>query len=351
MSHINIDFDFDAEVSVPFRMQPGLRRVPPGQSQLTPTDGEHLSEKLLVLGERSGAALLQVPGFDPAPALERLAAQARSEWPGLIQGERLGDLMAPALGWRLRDHEVEALPGGASLSLSGPPDRDLAVPVAATPVEPESGQPQAAWRADHERIGAVLAGLPREWRAAGLLSLAFQEDFAIVDATTATLPWLAVCLPSFWRPADKIGLDFAAVHAPVADAELVRKAGPALMRMVCGPAVWERFVWTLSPHPLLRAHPDHDARTPWPDPALGAGALAAACRLRHERQTFIPLPEQQQAVFTIRVAREPLARVLSTPGRAARLAAALASMSEAVLEYRGLLEVRERLLAWLASQG
>ena len=30
------DFDFDAAVSAPFRMQPGLRRLPAGSAQLTP---------------------------------------------------------------------------------------------------------------------------------------------------------------------------------------------------------------------------------------------------------------------------------------------------------------------------
>ena len=327
-----MSFDFDAAVGVPFRMQPGLRRVAPDQARLTPTDAAHLEEKLLVLGARPWEALLGVPGFDPAPALDRLAAQANREWPALFQGSGLGDLSAPGLGWRLRGQVPEALP-----SAPGP-----------SPDPAPGFHPDAATRA---RIGTVLGALPPAWRAAALLSLAFREDFAIVDGQAATLPWLAVCLPSFWRPAEKIGLDFAAVHAPVADAELVRAAGPALMRMACGPTAWERFVWTLTPHPLLRALPGHDPRTAWPsEDEVDAAGLAAGCWLRHEHQGFLPVPGRDQAVFTIRVEREPLAVVTAVPGRAGRLAQALASMSEAVLGYRGLGPARERLLAWLAAQ-
>ena len=66
-------------------------------------------------------------------------------------------------------------------------------------------------------------------------------------------------------------------------------------------------------------------------------------------RTFIPLPELAQAVFTIEVQLEPLATAVTRPERAAALHAAIESMSEAVLAYRGLGTVREPLLAWLAS--
>ena len=44
-------FDFDAAVSAPFRMQPGLRRLAPGTPQLTPLapGSRHQREKLAVL--------------------------------------------------------------------------------------------------------------------------------------------------------------------------------------------------------------------------------------------------------------------------------------------------------------
>jgi hypothetical protein len=68
-------FDFD-RIAVPFRMQPGLRRLADGEPQLTPLlAGSPLwHEKQAVL--MAGASRLQQPGFDPAPALAAIARQA-----------------------------------------------------------------------------------------------------------------------------------------------------------------------------------------------------------------------------------------------------------------------------------
>ena len=55
-------------------------------------------------------------------------------------------------------------------------------------------------------------------------------------------------------------------------------------------------------------------------------------------------------MFTIHVEVQPLAQALADPARAARVHDALASMSPAVLDYRGLAAVRDRLLRWLAAR-
>ncbi len=49
-------------------------------------------------------------------------------------------------------------------------------------------------------VGDCLRSLPAGWRRSVLLSLAFGEDFAILDGLDATIPWLAVALPSHWAP-------------------------------------------------------------------------------------------------------------------------------------------------------
>ena len=71
---------------------------------------------------------------------------------------------------------------------------------------------------------------------------------------------------------------------------------------------------------------------------------------RSEHQSFIPLPAQAQAVFTIHVQLQALADVAADPRRASALHDAVASMSPAVLDYRGLAPVRDALLAWLAQR-
>ena len=83
---------------------------------------------------------------------------------------------------------------------------------------------------------------------------------------------------------------------------------------------------------------------------LDDDAMAAQTWWRTERQTFLPVPGASQAVFTIQVQVTPLTRAFGQPGQAARVHDALASMSEAVLVYRGLTQARAPLLRWLARQ-
>jgi hypothetical protein len=315
-------FDFDAAVSTPFRMQPGLRKLAPGATQLTPNiapergTAAHLREKLAVLQAYPGQALLARQSFDAAPALAMLAAHAASEQRQAfaLDGEHW---RAPILGWAVG-------PDGALHEV-------------------------APGRTPWPEVGDCLRGLAPHWRRAALLSLAFAEDFAIVDGRDATIPWLAVALPSHWAPERKVGRPFAEVHAPVADNRLITSAAPQLTRLVTGPDRWERFVWTIARHPRLHAHPDRVDPTPW-SADLAGDALAAQAWWRTEHQTFMPVDHHEQAVFTIHVEVQPLHEALSDPARAARVHDALASMSPAVLAYRGLDAARQRLLHWLAAQ-
>jgi hypothetical protein len=116
----------------------------------------------------------------------------------------------------------------------------------------------------------------------------------------------------------------------------------------------QRHVWLLSPSGDLPQHPD-TRRTRWDDAVRqaeasgGNGYLVDQIFFRVERQTTLPLPALRRGVFFIRVMVCPLAAVLRVaPGRAMELHDALASMSDAVVAYRGMTAVRERLLDELA---
>jgi dimethylamine monooxygenase subunit A len=308
-----MSFDFTAAVSAPFRMQPGLRRLAPGALQSTPNtlDSQALREKLAVLQHHPSQALVTTPGFDPLPALHTLMQQACTEHPEAFAWDGDRAFEARQLGWSMRGDAVRG---------DGPP-----------------------------AIGDGLRALPDAWRLPGLISLALAEDFAVIDGATAHIPWLAVCLPSRWAPEDKVGRHFAQVHAPVADNAMLIAAGEHLARLVTGAERWERFVWSIASEPALMQHPKHAPPTAWPA-ALDADALAARAFFRSERQTFIPVPGAAQAVFTIHVESRPLAEAVNSAERARVVCEALASMSAAVLAYRGLTEARDRLLAWLAER-
>jgi hypothetical protein len=301
-----------AAVTVPFRMQPGLRRLEAGTPQLTPNrpGDAALEQKLEVLARHADEAFVTVPSFDAGPALAAIVARAAGEHPQAFDRDHEGRVTARLLGWSW-----------------------------------QAGRIEGDGRAD---IGTCLAALPASWRLAGLLSLACAEDFAVIDAD-GRIPWIAVCLPSNWAPAEKVGHRFTEVHAPVADNRTLLAAADHLARLVTAGERWERFVWTITDDPRLARHP-HRSAAPrweaWPTPE----SLAAAAYLRSERQTFLPVAGMKQAVFTIRVTVEPLQDAVASRAHAERLHAALASMSPAVLAYRQLAPARERLLAWLARQ-
>jgi len=248
-----------------------------------------------------------VPGFDADPVLRAIAAESARAGPPAFTVDGSGEAAAPLLGWSLR----AGLPHG-------------------------DGDPA---------IGTLLSALPAAQRPVALLALAFEEDFAVIDGRDATVPWLAVCLPSRWAPEEKVGRHFAQIHAPVADNALLLEASDRLARLVSGPDRWERFVWTVSADPRLHQHPARGA-VPWPA-GVGAEALLAMASFRHEHQTFIPMPDEARAVFTIRIGSDRLEAALTTREHALRLHDALASMSAAVLAYRGLAGVREPLLEGL----
>ena len=306
-------FDFLVAVQAPFRMQPGLRRLATGSRQLHPNDrhSRHLLEKLQALTSPAPSALQCAPGYDPMPGLRALAAHAAAEQPEAFawDGERAD---ARWLGWSVCRGELQAMAGE---------------------------------RAPMPEVGTCLGQLPPHWRLAGLLSLAFAEDFALIDAHSAHIPWLAVALPSHWAPEKKVGQHFAQAHAPVADNALLLAAGDALARLVSAPARWERFVWTVTPQPALNAHPASPGASWQPG---DAGAVAAQAWWRTERQTFVPAPDAGLAVFTILVDTQPLAQAIDRADKARRLHDAIASMSPAVLQYRNLSAVRRPLLDWLA---
>ena len=310
-----MSFDFDAAVTAPFRMRPGLRKLASGARHLTALapGSAHQREKLAVLSAFAGQALLQSAGFDASAALSTLCEVAAHEHPEVFAWDGL-EAQSRSLGVAVRGGELRTLHAG-SFGLG-------------------------------DEIARCLTQLEPRWRLAGLLSLAFAEDIAIIDAATGHIPWMAVTLPSFWAPEEKVGRHFVQIHAPVADNELLLRAASALMQVVSGEQRWERFVWTITSHARLHAHPQRVDPLRWG--AAGDDELPALAWWRSERQTFIPVAGTPQVLFTIAIQMQPLAELLNDPAKARALHEAVASMSTAVLDYRGLHSVREPLLRWLA---
>lgn len=193
-------------------------------------------------------------------------------------------------------------------------------------------------------LPATLAGARAHDPALGM-----QEDFVILKQDHATLrtEYLSVCFPSRWDPREKLGLDFAAIHAPVADNQMLQAAGPNIMTTAFMKQPMLRYVWLIVPSASLDQHPDKNQAW-WSEALTDPSPLLPRLFFRIERQTTWPLPQLQRAVFFIRLMMSPLVDVLhAAPGRAIELAASLRSMTPAIVAYRGMTEATPRLLAEL----
>jgi len=190
--------------------------------------------------------------------------------------------------------------------------------------------------------------LPEPPRGSGPLALArafllaCSDDLVVLRRTgpgRATAELLAVAFPSGWPPRLRAGADLPALHAPVADGDRLRAASVALTEALLTKGPYAQHVWGLDPDGRLDRDPSA------PDAAAHGCPPPDRWWLRVERQTSLPLPHLGRALFLIRPHLVPLTSLAAD--RRHLLHDAVASMSPAVLAYKGLAEVRDDLLAWL----
>jgi hypothetical protein len=214
------------------------------------------------------------------------------------------------------------------------------------------GEPRSpSWIRLAECIAAAVARAPENEQLAEFVALVVQEDLVVLrhEPTPAIMEAMHVLFPSAWNPAQKVGRSFAEVHAPVVHNEKLVAAGEELMRTVVQRGPFIRWAWglhrdgDLCHHPVLHTQPDEPV-APAPEQA------AAATWLRIERQTFIPMSDIGRAVFTIRTFVEPLSDLANDPEGCGALADAIAGMSDEALVYKGLVQRRDPLVAWLKGR-
>jgi hypothetical protein len=175
------------------------------------------------------------------------------------------------------------------------------------------------------------------------IALSIQEDLAIVSVRDGRnwLSYLHVCIPSGWRPEDKIGKSFDAIHAPVPGREMtrIRESSQSILEAkLANPRVEERFVWGLQTEPSLDRHPDRSRR---PD-------FAGELWLRVERQVLVPLRPVSAFLFVIRPYVHPVAEL--APAEVRQLESAVESMSAELAEYKEIARSRAAILAYLSER-
>lgn len=179
-----------------------------------------------------------------------------------------------------------------------------------------------------------------------------QEDLCILqrDAAGWRLTAAALCFPSTWSLAEKIGHPMSAIHADVPDFE-----GQMAMRVsrifdnLRPEMPVQRLNWSIYGDDRLH-HPETKTE---PEQRFPAGCdLAATAHIRVERQTLRRLPQSDAILFTIRIHICPLTAFLSEPdgpALAAGLRNQLLALTPDQLAYKGLTLHRKALAQTLAG--
>lgn len=158
------------------------------------------------------------------------------------------------------------------------------------------------------------------------LALHCAEDLALLH--NGILVAIAFAFPSGFKPCEKLGLDFAAVHAPVADAEALLAASAGITAAMKRPdANFERGVWTLTSLGTLSQHPSY---------LRPQARQESDLWFRSEFQVLQSLGGDWTA-FSVRVRMEPWSSITG-PVRD-RIKASLASMTDASRTYKNLHEI------------
>jgi dimethylamine monooxygenase subunit A len=299
-------------VSTPFRMRPNLEKLDSDSPALLLRDEQFDAYQRL----RSAVFASRVERACVGDANSFVVNAIRGLTPSPLEGEGLGS-------------------GGSNAYANG---------SAASPLSRPSGT-------------LSLEGRGESFVAAQTTALQLQEDFVILKHENETLrtEYLSVCFPSRWDPREKLGLDFSQIHAPVADNQMLLAAAPNIMTMAFMKQPMMRHVWLIVPSASLDQHPEQNDYS-WSETLKDMSPLLPRLFFRVERQTTWPLPQLSRAVFFIRVMMSPLIDVLrlppagrpesveGSPPRARALHDALASMTPAIVEYRGMTAAMPRLL-------
>ncbi len=161
-----------------------------------------------------------------------------------------------------------------------------------------------------------------------------QED-VIIHALEDDQDWMAyghVCLPSSWRPEEKIGQNLHALHSPIPGMNLDNSLQLVETMVHQGP--FERFIWSVVFDDRLNFHPDIPKSTFDPkNPNVF---------VKVERQVTVGFPNQSGGLFLLCESLLDENEIDRTA-----LAKSIRGMNNAELAYKGLSDCSVDLVNWL----
>lgn len=164
-------------------------------------------------------------------------------------------------------------------------------------------------------------------------ALQFEEDVALMH--DGRLQCICFCFPSSWIPRSRLGCRLEEIHAPVGDGDRLVQASPKIAQAMSTMGPFRRHVWTLA---MSGDRSQHPARKPLVEPQ-GIEQLW----FRVETQTTLPLGDGQSSLFFVKVDAVPLQRIFEDRQRARRICDSVFSMSDAILDYKGLAPAKKVL--------
>lgn len=208
-----------------------------------------------------------------------------------------------------------------------------------------------ASEADRPRLGealerlAALAGITHEGAGAPhprRISEGLGLDLMLVERTSLLLEAIAVAFPSGWAPEEALGKTASVIHAIVP--QLESELGASIERFLVGlqeGRAYARENVGIAVGDELDRHPASHA------PRASASTPLDELRLRIEHQCFFGL-DPHTLVFFVSVRQEPLSPLLDAKETAATFGAYLEAMPEDVARYKGIAEIRPRILERIA---
>jgi len=178
-----------------------------------------------------------------------------------------------------------------------------------------------------------------------------QEDLCIIQQSDEGPLFTAavLCFPSRWRLHEKLGKPLASVHGRVPHyAERLAAPVDRFMARVKPGHIASRLNWSVLDDPAM-----FQPAGKWREQtnsAITSDNAGEGLYLRVERQTLRRLPQSGAILFGIRVHSYPLARAITTPEAASRLAEAVRALPEATVHYKSLKAFGPALLAWLDAR-
>lgn len=165
------------------------------------------------------------------------------------------------------------------------------------------------------------------------IALQLEEDVAILY--NGRLVSMCFCFPSGFRPSEKMGQTFSQMHSPVADNQKLQRAADKIVEVISKPgAMYRRYVWTVTSSPNLSRHPDYRSSEPF---AENINELY----FRKETQTTVGYGDGRTAFFFVKVEVIPFSDLSEDQIQMA--IDSINTMSEAVLEYKGLTRIKSIL--------